>query len=107
VLWRLQHVPCGTEQHGFRRERRTLGPIAVAKNIVQEARRTRRGLVLVFVDIIKAYDSIFREVLGEKLTQAVGVSERLLALVKRTYEDDIRCKMDGWVSRRHFRSTRD
>jgi ribonuclease HI len=105
VLWRLQHVPCGTEQHGFRRGRRTLGPIAVAKNVMQEARRTRRGLVLVFVDITKAYDSIFREVLWETLTQA-GVSERLLALIKRTYEDDIRCKMDGWVSRRHFRSTR-
>src|SRR3954447_6972407 len=75
----------GEEQAGFRPDRTTMDHVFVLSELVRS--RKTRGLYthLCFLDIRKAYDTVFREGLWKRLLD-VGVNGKMWRVIRNIYE---------------------
>jgi hypothetical protein len=72
-------------QFGFRPHRSTAQSIFLLKQMQQAARYKGENLVVAFVDLAKAFDSLPRQVIWDCLAQ-MGVPPRLLAVIRDFHE---------------------
>ena len=72
------------EQAGFRKNSRTTDQIFLLQNIVRHYVSNNQYLYTCFVDFTKAFDSIWRKALIEKLT-ILGISGKFLDIIKSIY----------------------
>ena len=82
------HEHLGQTQMGFRRGRNTLMAIFAARRLVEEVRRLHPGeypVHLVFVDYVKAFDSVFWPALWNILA-LYRVPRPLVAAIRKLYE---------------------
>jgi hypothetical protein len=75
-------------QSGFRPNRSTIDQIFTLKMTMEKRREFNKPLVMCFIDIAKAYDSVNRELLW-KVCLSYGISEKLVNLLKMLYKDSI------------------
>ena len=73
-------------QYGFRAGRGTVDAIFVMRQIMEKARERHLQLHINFVDFKAAFDTIWRDALW-KMLAVVGVSEKLVNLIKCMYEN--------------------
>ena len=73
------------EQAGFRSNRSCTDQIATLRIIVEQSLEWNSPLYINFVDYEKAFDSLDRETLWN-LLRHYGIPEKLVTLIKRTYE---------------------
>ena len=91
VLNRLREaldIHLSENQMGFRRGRNTVMAVFVARRLVEEARRIRPGeypVHLVFVDYIKAFDTVFWSALWD-IMALDRVPKPLIAVIRKLYE---------------------
>jgi len=74
------------EQAGFRPGRTTVHQIFTLAEIIKKRKKKRQATYCCFLDIRKAYDTVWREGLWKKL-EAIGVDEKLMKVIKNTYVD--------------------
>ena len=72
------------EQAGFRVNRSTVDQIYALREVIQGRRKTRLDSYCCFLDIKKAYDTVFREGLWRRLRE-VGVEGRMWRVLKNVY----------------------
>jgi len=72
------------EQAGFRVNRSTIDQIYALKEVIQGRRKKRRDTYCCFLDIRKAYDTVFREGLWRRLRE-VGVVGKMWRVLKNVY----------------------
>ena len=75
-------------QSGFRPNRSTIDQIFTLKMTMEKRKEFNKPLVMCFIDIAKAYDSVNREFLW-KVCLSYGISEKLVNLLKMLYTDSI------------------
>ncbi len=78
------------EQIGFKKKARTSDHLFVLKSIVDKLKRSKKKLYACFVDLKKAFDTIWREALFYKLFQ-VGISCKFIKLVHSLYASTQSC----------------
>lgn len=78
------------EQGGFRRKRGCPELILALRSLLETRRRRRRGTVVAFLDIQKAYDSVNRDALILRLFELDSPVEIIL-LLRSWYEGDEAC----------------
>ncbi len=74
----------GDAQSGFRRGRRTTDNLFVLKACLEYAWQRKRKGFAVYLDAAKAYDTVDRKILFQKLRD-LGIGERWVEAVKATY----------------------
>ena len=74
------------QQAGFRRNRSCANQIASLRIIVEQSLEWNSPLYINFIDYEKAFDSVDRETLW-KLLRHYGVPEKIIALIRCTYQD--------------------
>ena len=72
-------------QAGFRKNRPCTDQIATLRIIIEQSIEWNSPVYLFFVDYEKAFDSVDRDILW-KLLRHYGVPNKLLSLVKASYE---------------------
>ena len=72
-------------QAGFRENRSCTDQIATLRIIIEQSIEWNSPVYLIFVDYEKAFDSVDRDILW-KLLRHYGVPNKLLSLVKASYE---------------------
>jgi hypothetical protein len=77
-------------QAGFRHEHQTIDHILTLGAIIEEARHQSSKVYHCFVDFQKAFDSIPKEALFQRL-EDIGISNTLLAATMRLYESVLGC----------------
>lgn len=86
------------EQHGFREQ---LDCVSMALNVVEIIQRRQSHKLptfVCFIDLKKAYDSVPREALFEKLRK-VGLDEEEMEFVENCYEGQtLQVKIDGYLT---------
>ena len=105
ILHRTRGLELMEIQHGFRQARSTIGPVCYLKNLAQQARKRTTEVVMAFVDLTKAYDSIDRQSLWQAMRE-YGFGQQTLGLVQAMYQDDVLVKLDGVMHDRSFATTR-
>ncbi|CAF2069980.1 unnamed protein product [Rotaria magnacalcarata] len=88
-------------QSGFRPNRSTTDQIFTLKMTMERKRSEfNKPLLMCFIDIAKAYDSVNRDLLWI-VCHSYGISEKLINLLKMLYKDSIaKVKVNGEVSDR-------
>ena len=74
--------------HGFRRHRGTATAIINLKLQVQLARREKKPLYMIFLDLKKAYDSVDRT-RTLKLLENYGLGKNIIRIIQNIWEDDV------------------
>lgn len=77
-------VVIGEAQGGFRKNRQTVDHLFVVSGVVQLRRIEGKKTWMAFLDLRKAYDSVWREGLWEKL-KAYGVGDKFLRVCRELY----------------------
>jgi hypothetical protein len=72
------------EQNGFRKQKSTIDHVSTLTNIIQTRKCKKLSTFCSFIDFRKAYDSIDRNILWNKLSNN-GISGRMLNAVKSLY----------------------
>jgi len=72
------------EQAGFREGRSTSDQLFILREAVQDRTRRKKGTYCCFLDIKKAYDTVFREGLWRRLWE-VGVQGKMWRVLKNIY----------------------
>ncbi len=96
-LQRVGEAMWGDEQVGFRKGRGCMDAIFTVRRAMEDIRRSRAvggqgqggmddGLLSLFVDLCKAFDSVPRDVLWYLLREKVGVPERVVRLIRLFHE---------------------
>ena len=86
MKWTEQHQLRARGQAGFRRDHRTTDQTFVVRTLIEKAKADRQPLYSCFVDFKKAYDTVPRDLLWEKL-QRTGVHGAFLRGVQALYAD--------------------
>ena len=86
-------------QGGFRAKRSCSDQILILRGVCELRRKKRRGTYLAFLDVSKAYDTVWREGLWEKM-RSYGVAEKFIRVCQGLYEDvEASVVLDGEQSR--------
>ena len=97
-----RHNVLGDVQGGFRKGRGGADNIFILHTVLWKARATNQSAHMAFLDISKAYDSVDRNVLWEKLTK-LGISGKFLQMLKTMYTgDSVECTVNGRTTRSVF-----
>ena len=83
--WAETYDKLSDAQFGFRKDRSTVDAIYILQSIVQHVLNHRNCLYCAFVDLRKAFDSVYRNGLWLKLYKS-GISGKMLQIVKSIYE---------------------
>jgi hypothetical protein len=83
--WCEQKKVIVQEQAGFRPGRTTVNHIFTLAEIIQRRKKEKKSTYCCFLDIKKAYDTVWREGLWEKLSN-VGIDGKILNVIKNMYE---------------------
>ena len=87
------------EQIGFRKQKRTSDHIFVIKSLVEEAKSKRKPIYGCFVDLRKAFDTIWREGLYYKMLQNFHISSKYVNIIQSMYSNvKGQVKSDGKLS---------
>ena len=78
------------EQNGFRRKRSTIDHISSLTNIIDTRKKLRKATFCAFIDFRKAYDSINRSKLWNRLAE-IGVTGKLFTSIKALYSNVSSC----------------
>ena len=84
--WSERHHLRAVGQAGFRADHSTLDQMLVLRTLIESARAVREPLFACFVDFQKAYDSVPRDLLWQKL-QRLGVAGWCLQAIQALYAD--------------------
>lgn len=82
--WAEENKLLDPAQYGFRARRSTMDAVFVVDALMTLARERKESLILVFVDFTKAFDTIDRDMLWDKLAR-MGVPEEVLAMFRMAY----------------------
>ena len=74
-------------QNGFQKNRRTSDHIFVLKCLIEEAKSKKRPIYGCFVDLKKAFDSVWIQGLLYKMSHKYNVSSKLIRIFKSMYGD--------------------
>ena len=74
------------EQGGFRKDHRTSDHIFILQTIIQKYTKNSGKLYACFVDLKKAYDSVWRQGLIHKL-EKIGINRKTTNLIKDMYKN--------------------
>jgi hypothetical protein len=85
---RFAHLRLGSWQCGFRPKRSTTHAIAAATQLVQQHLRAGVQLHGVFIDCVKAFDTVDRDLMMDAL-RSLGVPDTLVAVIRATLDDEI------------------
>ena len=86
-------------QGGFRAKRSCSDQILTLRGICELRRRKRRGTYMAFLDVSKAYDTVWREGLWKKM-RMYGVEEKFIRVCRCLYQDvEASIVLDGQQSR--------
>ena len=84
---------------GFRAKRNCSDQILILRGVCELRRRKRRGTYLAFLDVSKAYDTVWREGLWEKM-RMYAVEEKFIRVCQSLYQDvEASIVLDGQQSR--------
>ena len=72
-------------QFGFRKGRSTVDPIFILHSLVQKYLNENKRLYVIYVDMMKCFDSIYRNALWLKMFKT-GIDGKLLRIVKDMYQ---------------------
>ena len=81
------HRLLGEVQNGFRRERRTTDNSFILDSVLMKAKSANQDVHLCYIDISKAYDSVNRSILWNKLVK-MGFGGEFLGCLKALYNGD-------------------
>ena len=97
-----EHKLLGEIQNGFRKDRCGADNNFVLDTILWKARSSGKHVHMGYIDISKAYDSINRGILWQKLS-TLGINGEFLSTLKSLYTDDsIDCVVNGLLTRPIF-----
>ena len=82
------------EQGGFRSGKECIDQIFVLKQLVEKYREKRKELHIVFIDLEKAYDKVYREALWRVLHEC-GVDGYLIRIMSSLYNGSRACMRLG------------
>ena len=88
--WAEQHDKLSDAQFAFRKERSTVDAIFILQNLIQHVLNENRRFYCAFLDLRKAFDSVYRNGLWLKLFKA-GISGKMLRIIKSIYEQVKSC----------------
>ena len=89
------HNLLGETQNGFRKGRSGADNVFVLNTILWKAKALKEEVHLGFVDISKAYDSVNRDILWQKL-ERIGIRGAFLDTLKALYSgDSVRCSYNN------------
>ena len=71
------------EQGGFKKQEGTIEQVFVLQNIFHSNTQVRAA----FLDLRKAYDSVWREALAHKLRHKIGIPENLVSFIEAMYRN--------------------
>ncbi len=74
-------------QIGFARKKRTADHIFVLKCIIEEAKYNKQAIFSCFVDLKKAFDTVWREGLFYKLLHQYNISTKFVRILNNMYSD--------------------
>ena len=75
------------EQCGFRSDRSTTGMMFVVRRLQEFRRKAEMSLIVCFIDLQKAYDTVDRTLLWQVLTR-IGVQPQMIAVIQQ-FDDGI------------------
>ena len=78
------------EQIGFKKKSRTSDHVFVLKSIIDKLKKSKKKLYACFVDLRKAFDTIWREALFYKLSK-IDISSKFINLVHSLYVSTQSC----------------
>lgn len=84
-------------QNGFRKERGCRDSIFVIKQAIEKAKEFKSSLIIGFIDLRKAYDSVIHQQLWKILKEFYTVPEQLIQLIKDIYTDSTTSYKSGSV----------
>mgnify|MGYP001615337500 FL=1 len=84
--WCDEHGILQEEQNGFRKERSTLDHIFSLTEIIRLRRSRQESTVLAYIDVEKAYDSVWRKGLWKVLLK-MGVTGKMFRVLKNMYRE--------------------
>ena len=97
-----RHKLLGEIQNGFRKGRCGADNNFVLDTILWKARALKKPVHMAFLDISKAYDTVNRDILWQKLS-SLGFSGDFLTALKALYTDDcVDCVVNGATTRPVF-----
>ena len=97
-----EHKLLGEVQNGFRKERCGADNNFILDTVLWKASALRKNAHLGYIDVSKAYDSVNREILWQKLS-TLGITGEFLSSLKSLYTDDcIDCVVNGLTTRPIF-----
>ena len=76
------------EQTGFTKGTRLEDNIAIINHLIQDARKTRKKLIITGIDFTKAFDSVKREKIIETLKH-YKLDERIIGAISSIYTEDV------------------
>ncbi|MEW8546452.1 MAG: reverse transcriptase family protein, partial [Candidatus Thiodiazotropha sp.] len=88
--WAESYDKLSDAQFGFRKNKSTVDAVFILQNIVQHILNGNNRLFCAFVDLRKAFDSIYRNGLWLKLYKS-GITGRMLRIVRSIYEQVKSC----------------
>ena len=82
-----EHRLLGEVQHGFRKGRSGADCGFIMNSVLWKSSATRKLVHMAFIDLQKAYDSVDRKILWEKL-ESMGIKGKFLESLKKLYQGD-------------------
>ncbi|MES9880125.1 MAG: reverse transcriptase family protein [Sedimenticola sp.] len=88
--WADENGKIAEEQNGFRRKRSTTDHIASLTNIIETRTKAKRSTYCAFVDFKKAFDSVDRDILWQRLTHN-GIGGKMFGAIRSLYSSVSAC----------------
>ena len=86
------------EQNGFRKKRSTVDHISSLTNIIDTRKKFKLSTFCAFIDFRKAFDSVNRTLLWQKLANN-GMSTKMLSAVRSLYQNVSACvRVNGYLT---------
>lgn len=89
--WAEENGIISDYQNGFRKSRSTVDHISTLTNIIECRKMEKKPTFICFVDFQKAYDSINRRLLWDKLSD-IGLKGKIIRSLKAIY-NDVKCSV--------------